>query len=197
MLFVYMKARFALSYRDLEEMMHIRGAVIDHSTVARWVGKFVTLVECRVRQRRKPVNGSWVYLYRAVDSLGNIIEFLLIEKRDLAAAKAFFQKAFRSSCRPDKVNIDKSGSNIAALKALNKSQPKTIEIRQNKYLNNIIEQEHRFIKKKTKPMLGFKNLISAENTLAGMECIRMIQKGQIFGQTKNFCSFNNFASLMA
>ena len=210
MLFVYMKARFALSYRDLEEMMHIRGAVIDHSTVARWVGKFVTLMECRVRQRRKPVNGSWrmdetyikvngawVYLYRAVDSLGNIIEFLLKEKRDLAAAKAFFQKAFRSSCRPDKVNIDKSGSNIAALKALNKSQPKTVEIRQNKYRNNIIEQEHRFIKKKTKPMLGFKNLISAENTLAGMECIRMIQKGQIFGQTKNFCSFNNFASLMA
>lgn len=186
-------------------MMHIRGATIDHSTVARWVSKFVTLIENRVRQRKKPVgsrwtyikvNGSWVYLYRAVDSLGNIVDFLLKDQRDLSAAKSFFKKAFRENGRPDKVNINKSESNTGALTALNKDSPKKVEIRQNKYLNNIIEQEHRFIKKKTKPMLGFKNLLRAANTLTGIECVRMIQKGQIFGQTKNNCAFNNFALLM-
>ena len=212
MLFVYMKCRFSLSYRDLEEMMMIRGALVDHSTLQRWVRRFVSLIDKRVRQRKKPVNGSWrmdesyirlngkwVYLYRALDSEGNTIDFLLRARRDAAAAKAFFRKAFRENGRPDKVTVDKSGSNKAALDYFNKAVPQEeqIEIRQIKYLNNIIEQDHRFIKKRTKPTLGFKNFYSARETISGIENIRMIQKGQIIGQQACQSSFDNFVNLMA
>ncbi len=212
MLFVYMKLRFSLSYRDLEEMMQIRGATVDHSTLQRWVKRFVFLIEDRVRKRKKPVNtswrmdetyiklnGNWIYLYRAVDKYGNTIDFLLRLYRDSNAAKAFFRKAFKNNGWPEKVNIDKSGSNISALKHFNKNKLKNekIEVRKIKYLNNIVEQDHRFIKKRTKPMLGFKNFQSAKITLAGIECIRMIQKGQIIGQEKNQFAFSNFANLMA
>jgi putative transposase len=212
MLFVYMKCRFSLSYRDLEEMASIRGVVIDHATLQRWVIRFVPLIDKEVRKRKKrlgnswrmdetyiKVNGKWVYLYRAVDSLGNTIEFLLRKYRDAAAAKAFFRKAFKHNGCPEKVTIDKSGSNIAALSSANKALPKDkqIEVRQIKYLNNIIEQDHRFIKKRTKPMLGFKSFHSAKVTIAGIENIRMIQKGQIVGSNNKVSTFENFAMLMA
>ncbi len=211
MLFVYMKCRFSLSYRDLEEMASIRGAKIDHATLQRWVIKFVPLIDIAVRKRKKPVsnswrmdetyikiNGVWVYLYRAVDSLGNTIEFLLRKHRDATAAKAFFSKAFKYNERPEKVTIDKSGSNISALKAANKgvAEDKQIEVRQVKYLNNIVEQDHRFIKKRTKPMLGFKSFRSAKITITGIENIRIIQKGQIIGSNDNLSTFENFKMLM-
>lgn len=145
------------------------------------------------------VNGSWVYLYRAVDSVGNTIDFLLRKHRDTVAAKAFFRKAFKNNGMPGKVTIDKSGSNIAALEALNKdlSENMRMIIRTIKYLNNIVEQDHRFIKKRTKPMLGFKSFNSAKITIAGIENIRMIQKGQIIGSNDNLSTFENFAALMA
>ena len=212
MMFVYMKCRFSLSYRDLEEMMQIRGAVIDHSTLQRWVRRFARLIRDKVRARKKPVNGSWrmdetyiklngkwVYLYRAVDKEGSTIDFLLRAKRDANAAKAFFKKAIKHNGRPEKVTVDKSGSNKAALDYCNQdiSENKQIEIRQIKYLNNIIEQDHRFIKKRTKPTLGFKCFHSASATIGGIESVRMIQKGQITGQTKNQSSYQNFANLMA
>ena len=211
MLFVYMKCRFSLSYRDLEEMMVIRGTKIDHATLQRWLKRFVFLIDKRVRQRKKPVNGSWrmhetyiklngkwAYLYRAVDKEGNTIDFLLRAKRDAVAAKAFFKKAFKENGRPDKITVDKSGSNKAALDYFNKdvSKEEEIEIRQVKYLNNIVEQDHRFIKKRTRPMLGFKNFYSAKETISGIENIRMIQKGQILDQTACKSSFNNFENLM-
>ena len=147
-----MKCRFSLSYRELEEMAYIRGAVIDHSTLQRWVMKFVPLIDKQVRKRKKSVslswrmdetyiklNGEWVYLYRAVDSLGNTIEFLLRKHRDKVAAKAFFRKALKNNERPEKIAIDKSGSNISALDSVNKNleEDEQIEVRQNKYLNNI------------------------------------------------------------
>ena len=212
MLFVYMKCRFSLSYRDLEEMMMIRGANIDHSMLQRWVRRFFSLIDKRVRKRKRPLNGSWrmddtyiklngkwVYLYRAVDKEGNTVDFLLRAKRDAVAAKAFFRKAFRENGRPEKVTVDKSGSNKAALDYFNKdvSKEDEFEIRQVKYLNNIVEQDHRFIKKRTRPTLGFKNFLSAKETLSGIENIRMIQKGQIQGQTASQFSFSNFANLMA
>lgn len=212
MLFVYMKCRFSLSYRELEEMMIIRGAIIDHSTLQRWVKRFVFLIDKRVRQRKKPVNGSWrmdetyiklngkwAYLYRAVDKEGNTIDFLLRARRDASAAKAFFRKAFKESGKPDKVTIDKSGSNKSALDAFNKdgTDEDKIEIRQIKYLNNIVEQDHRFIKKRTRPMLGFKNFYSAKATISGIENIRIIQKGQIIGQKAAQSAFSNFTALMA
>jgi putative transposase len=115
------------------------------------------------------------------------------------AAKAFFRKAFKENGTPYKVNVDKSGSSKVALDSFNKDRPEDeqIEVRQNKYLNNIIEQDHRFIKKRTRPMLGFKNFFSAKETISGIENIRMIQKGQILGQQACQSSFNNFAELMA
>ncbi len=212
MLFVYMKCRFSLSYRDLEEMASIRGAVIDHATLQRWLIRFAPLIDKEVRKRKKPIgsswrmdetyikiNGKWVYLYRAVDSCGNTIEFLLRKYRDAVAAKAFFRKAFKSNGTPDKVVIDKSGSNTCALNAFNEKLPEEqkIKIRQNKYLNNIIEQDHRFIKKRTKPMLGFKSFRSARITITGIENIRIIQKGQIIGSNNNVSAFENFKMLMA
>ena len=212
MLFVYMKCRFSLSYRELEEMAYIRGAAIDHSTLQRWVMKFVPLIDKQVRKRKKSVglswrmdetyiklNGEWVYLYRAVDSLGNTIEFLLRKHRDKVAAKAFFRKALKNNERPDKIAIDKSGSNISALDSVNKNleEDDQIEVRQNKYLNNIVEQDHRFVKKRTKPMLGFKNFQSAKITITGIENIRMIQKGQIAGVDTHRYAFENFKMLMA
>jgi putative transposase len=212
MLFVYMKCRFSLSYRDLEEIARIRGLVIGNSTLQRWVIRFAPLIDKAVRRSKKPtgsswrmdetyikINGKWFYLYRAIDSSGNTIEFLLRKYRDVIAAKAFFRKAFRSNGIPDKVVIDKSGSNNAALNDFNKNREdkQKIKINQNKYLNNIIEQDHRFIKKKTKPMLGFKSFHSAKITIAGIENIRMIQKGQIIGFNDNISSFDNFKILMA
>jgi putative transposase len=211
MLFVYMKRRFSLSYRDLEEMASIRGAQIDHATLQRWVIKFVPLIDICVRKRKKPigsswrmdetyikVNGAWVYLYRAVDSVGNTIEFLLRKHRNVDAAKAFFRKAFKYNDCPKKVTIDKSGSNISALTATNKDLDKDqkIEVRQIKYINNIVEQDHRFIKKRTKPMLGFKSFRSAKITITGIENIRIIQKGQVIGSNNNLSTFENFKILM-
>ena len=170
------------------------------------------LIDTAVRKRKKPVgnswrmdetyikvNGAWVYLYRAVDSLGNTIEFLLRKHRDAEAAKAFFRKAFKYNYRPKKIVIDKSGSNISALKAANKALPedKQIEVHQVKYLNNIVEQDHRFIKKRTKPMLGFKSFRSAKITITGIENIRIIQKGQIIESNNNLSTFENFKMLMA
>ena len=212
MLFVYMKCRFSLSYRDLEEIANIRGAAIDHATIQRWVIRFAPLIEQEVRKRKKPtggswrmdetyikINGKWVYLYRAVDSCGNTVEFLLRKHRDAVAAKAFFRKAFRNNGVPDKVTIDKSGSNTCALNELNESLPEEqkIQIRQIKYLNYIIEQDHRFIKKRTKPMLGFKSFRSAKITITGIENIRIIQKGQIVGSSDRATAFENFKMLIA
>ena len=146
------------------------------------------------------IKGKWHYYYRAVDTNGNTIDFFLSEKRDLKAAKAFLDKAILAHGIPDKVNIDKSGSNLAALKAINEAindevvnneainheikPKKKIFIRQIKYLNNLIEQDHRAVKRVTRPMMGFKNFNSASVTLAGIELCHMIKKEQLlFDQT--------------
>jgi putative transposase len=145
------------------------------------------------------LKGRWVYLYRAVDSRGETIEFLLRNYRDGIAAKAFFRKAFKYNILPSKVTIDKSGSNISALASANDNLPKDnqILVRQIKYLNNIIEQDHRFIKKRVNPMLGFKSFNSARATISGIENIHMIRKGQIVGANdSNSSTFENFRTLM-
>ena len=145
------------------------------------------------------LNGKWIYLYRAVDKNGDTVDFLLRARRDAIAAKAFFKKAFKNNDMPEKITVDKSGSNKAALDFFTKdlSNDNKYEIRQVKYLNNIVEQDHRFIKKRTKPMLGFKSFYSAKKTISSIENVRMIQKGQIKGADNGKSTFENFVALMA
>jgi len=190
---VYLYCRFSLSYRDIEEILKLRGfETIDHATLQRWVVAFSPVFESEFRKRKKAVgsswkmdetyvkvNGKWVYLYRAVDKQGHTIDFLLRAKRDKKAAIRFFKKAIKNNGVPEKIDIDKSGSNTAGIKAVNKENKINIEIRQSKYMNNRIEGDHRFIKRLTRPMLGFKSFNSARRTLALIETIHMVRKGQL------------------
>lgn len=124
------------------------------------------------------MKGAWKYLYRAVDKQGKTVDFLLTAKRDASAARRFFDKAMRHSEVPGTVTMDKSGANKAALDQLNTQREIPIKIRQVKYLNNIMEQDHRAVKRVTRPMLGFKSFRSAQAVLAGIELMHMIRKGQ-------------------
>ncbi|HDS6520467.1 TPA: IS6 family transposase [Klebsiella oxytoca] len=183
---------YALSLRNLEEMMCERGIVVDHSTLHRWVIRLVPLLDKAFRRHKRAVGhrwrmdetyikvrGQWKYLYRAVDSMGQTIDFLLTARRDAAAALRFFRKAIRHHGEPEVVTIDKSGTNTVALATLNsdKSAEESITIRQNKYLNNQIEQDHRNIKRRIRQMQGFKSFRRAQTLLAGIELIHMIRKG--------------------
>ncbi|WP_129019439.1 IS6 family transposase [Yersinia enterocolitica] len=185
---------YALSLRNLEEMMAERGIAVDHSTLHRWVIRLVPLLNKAFRRHKRSVGsrwrmdetyikikGHWKYLYRAVDTAGQTIDFLLTAKRDAAAALRFFRKAIRHHGEPEVVTIDKSGANTAALTTLNtdKTEDETITIRQSKYLNNLIEQDHRNIKRRTRLMTGFKSFRRAQTILAGIELIHMIRKGQL------------------
>ncbi len=213
--------RYSLSYRDVEEMMLERGLHVDHTTIYRWVQRYAPELDKRCRPHLKARNDSWrvdetyikikktwTYLYRAVDSQGNTIEFFLSPTRDAEAAKRFFLKALRSptssasqasvseehaiesfkqethkasSPAPRVINVDKNAAYpkaIADLKAAG-VLPESIELRQVKYLNNLIEQDHRFIKRLVKPGLGFFSVETAGRTLQGYEVMNMIRKGQM------------------
>ncbi len=129
------------------------------------------------------IKGEWHYLYRAVDKYGATVEFMVSKRRDKAAAKAFFRKAFLSYRRPLRINIDKSGANMAALESLNTpgwlTGKKPFLIRQVKYLNNVVEQDHRHIKRITNPMRCFRKMHTASRALAGIELMNMIKKKQL------------------
>ena len=161
---------YPISYRQLEEMMAEHGVEVDHATLNRWVVKYVPLLEREFRTRKLPVGsswrmdetyvrvkGSWKYLYRAVDKAGATVDFLLTAKRDRKAALRFLRKAINGNGTPEKITIDKSGANTAAIESHNAETEAGIEIRQIKYLNNIVEQDHRAIKRLIRPMLGFKS----------------------------------------
>lgn len=212
MISLYMKGRYSLSYREIEEIGGLRGLSIDHATLQIWVIKFMPILEGRFRKRKKPINGSWrmdetyikvkgkwVYLYRAVDKYGDTIDFMLGATRDKRAAKAFFKKAIKYNGSPAKINIDKSGSNKSSLDSINKPLPEEnkIEISHNKYLNNRIEGDHRFIKKRTRPMFGFKSFRAAARTIAGIELVHMIKKGQLSDNANYNSDFDKFISLAA
>ncbi|MFC0139332.1 IS6 family transposase [Erwinia mallotivora] len=184
---------YSLSLRNLEEMMAERGITVDHSTLHRWVIRMVPLLDKVFRRHKRAVGrrwrmdetyikvkGQWKYLYRAMDTVGQTIDFLLTVKRDATAALRFFRKAIRQHGEPEVVTIDKSGANTAALTTLNAGKPdeETITVRQSKYLNNLVEQDHRNIKRRIRPMLGFKSFRRAQAILAGIELIHMIRKGQ-------------------
>jgi putative transposase len=144
------------------------------------------------------IKGQWMYLYRAVDKEGQTVDFLLTARRDKQAALRFFKKAMRQHGFPLKVTIDKSGANTAALEALLEETGYKIEIRQSKYLNNLIEQDHRAIKRIIRPMLGFKSFRSASITLQGIELMHRIKKGQLVsGHNQNLSAAGQFYSLAA
>ena len=207
---VYFKLRFTLSYRDVEELMSIRGIKVDHSTIQRWVFKFSKEVEKNMHKRKKQVCDSWrmdetyikvkgrdMYLYRAVDKYGNTVDFLLTRRRQKMSAQKFFNKAIGNNGKPRIVNIDKSGSNSSAILTVNKRSlsTKNIKIRKVKYLNNIIEQDHRRIKRRIRIMTGFKEFESAQRTLSGIEVVSIIKKDQIINPCST--SFKTFCSLVA
>ena len=210
---------YSLSYRDVEELALERGLKVDHSTIHRWVVEYSPQLEEVFRKHPKrstggslrmdetyiKVKGQWMYLYRAVDKEGNTVDFMLSEKRDEPAARAFFAKVIGSNGIPHTVTMDKSGANKAGIDTINLHLAMLfmlgglflqIKVRQVKYLNNIVEQDHRFIKKVTKPMKGFKAFHSAKATLAGMELHHMLRKEQHL-KAGNQSIFEQFYGLAA
>jgi len=172
--------------------MQERGFSLDHNTINRWVLHYSSQLEAAFRRKKKRSSnrwrmdesyikgkGQWKYYYRAVDKHGNTLDFLLSAKRDTRAALRFLRKALKENGKPSLVNIDQSGANHAGLKQLNRDNRTRIKIRQCKYLNHLIEQDHRRIKRLTRPMLDFKNFHAAQRTLGGIEVMAMIKKGQM------------------
>ncbi|WP_232308264.1 IS6 family transposase [Bacillus cereus] len=194
--------RYNLSFRDLVEMIEERGLSIAPTTIMRWVYQYGPELDERVRRHLKKTNdswgvdetyvkvkGQWIYLYREVDSEGNTIGFYLSQSRDKQAAKRFFKKALAAShiCKPRVITVDKNPTYPVAIQELKeeKRMPEGIQIRQVKYLNNIVEQDHRFIKKRVRSMLGFKSYETATSILSGVETIHMMKKGQLHPQVKS------------
>lgn len=200
--------RYALSYRDLEEMMSERGLRVVHTTIYRWVQVFAPELEKRMRAHLKKSNdswrvdetyvkvrGKWMYLYRAVDSSGQTLDFLLNQTRSKRAAKRFFRKVLGQPhvTKPRVITVDGNGAyppSIADLKE-EKLLNKQVQYRSNKYLNNRIEQDHRFIKRRVKPGLGFASYQTAWRTLQGYEALNILRKGQVKGAEKHNISAQN------
>ena len=193
--------RYALSYRDLEEIMQERVLSIDHPTIYRWVQRDAPELEKRCRPHLRPatdssrvdetyikIKGRWYYLYRAVDSNGRTIDFLLSAKRDARAAKRFFRRMLKDA--PDQsprvINVDKNPAYPLAVEELKAEDVLQAEcqLRQCKYLNKLVEQAHRFIKRRVNPGLGFFSFRTARRTIMGDETMNIIRKGQIVGVGK-------------
>ena len=195
-LWVRWELTYPLSYRQVAEMVNQRGGDVAHTTVVRWVQRYAPELEKRCRPYLRPTNDSWRvdetdikikgkerYLYRAVDSLGKTLDFLLTAHRDAQAAKRFLCKALKAANNqePRVINVDKNAAYPKAIDELKekKQRLEAVELRQNKYLNNRIEPDHRFIKWLVKPERGFKSFNTARRTSKGYETIHMLKKGQI------------------
>jgi putative transposase len=183
---------YPLSYRQLEELMQERGISVDHATINRWVLRYSPRLEVAFHRRKRPVRmswrmdetyirvkGQWRYLYRAVDKTGQTIDFLLTTQRDEQAATHFLTMAIGRHGVPETITIDGSEANAAAIRGYNEAHGTTIIIRRVKYLNNVVEQDHRAVKRITRPMLGFKSFAAAHATLVGIELMHMLKKRQL------------------
>src|SRR6201988_1229676 len=175
---------YPLSTRHVEELMEERGVDVDHSAINRWTIKYSPLLEEAFHRRKRPVwiswrmdetymkvKGQWRSLYRAVDKQGQTIDVLLTEHRDEEAALRFLKKAIRRHGVPEKITIDGSAANEAAIKRYNQEHGTSIDIRQIKYLNNIVEQDHRAVKRITRPMLGFNSFAAAQDTVTWLALV--------------------------
>jgi transposase, IS6 family len=177
-------------------MMRERGLEVDHSTVFRWVQRYAPEINKRIRQHLKMTGTSYrvdetyikvgktcKYLYRAVDKSGQTIEFMLSARRDASAAKRFFRKMMRAEHRrlPFSISVDKNAAypDTFISSQADKTLPSDCKLRRGKYLNNVIEQDHPFVKKKVRASQCFKSFHTAERTLEGIEAINMIRKGQV------------------
>jgi transposase-like protein len=192
--------QFPISYRDLERMFADRGVKVDHTTLFRWIQAYAPELDKRIRLRMTNgswrvdetyirVKGEWVYLYRAVDATGQTIDFRLSLKRDAAAAKRFFREALKQphTVNPRTITVDNNAAYPTATKAMKRDGElwRFAKLRQVKFLNNIVEQDHRRIKRLVRPGLGFKSFTSALQTIAGFEAMAMIRKGQVVGAPAN------------
>ena len=192
---------YPLSYRQVMEMVNERGLDIHHTSVFRWVQEYSPEIDKRFRSHLRPTNDSWrvdetyilvkgkqKYLYRAVDSQGNTLDFLLTAKRDALAAKRFFRKTLKAihTSTPRVITVDKNPAYPKAIKELKaaKKLPEEVKLRQSKYLNNIVEQDHRGIKRLVKPGMGFGSFNTARRTIRGYEIMNMMRKGQVVGVPK-------------
>jgi putative transposase len=203
---------YPLSTRQVEELMRERGIHVDHSTINRWVIKYSPQLEEAFHRRKRPVGrswrmdetyirvkGEWRYLYRAVDKHGQTSDVLLTEQRDERAAKRFLTKAIRRHGVPDKITIDGSEANAAAIRRYNEEHGTAIISRQVKYVNNMVEQDHRSVKRVTRPMLGFKSFAAAQAALVGIELMHMLKKGQmvVVERAEGLMAADQFSALAA
>jgi len=187
--------RYSLSYRDLEEIMAERNLSVSHVTIWRWVQRYAPVLNQRIRREMRHPNrswrvdetyvkvaGNWTYLYRAVDSAGQTIEFMLSPKRDLIAATLFLRLALSGAGPwPRVINVDGHPAYTSAVAELKQTGElsRRCRCRTASYLNNIIEQDHRFIKKRITASLGFRSIESAGRTIEGYEAMHAIRKGQV------------------
>lgn len=192
---------YRLSYRDLVEMMAERGVTVSHSTILRWVQRYVPKFEKRWARYARRIHSSWRmdetavsvrggahYLYRAVDKHGKTVDSLLCADRSERAVRAFLSKALRTHQPrwPRKVNLDGNAASHRALRLLRQENPRwqSVVVRSRRYLNNIVEQDHRAIKRRCAPMLALKSFRTAAVTLAGVELAHRIRKRQFsFGRS--------------
>jgi IS6 family transposase len=194
--------RYPISYRQLAEMVSERGIIVDHTTIFRWIQHYAPEFEKRIRWYARPSSGSlrvdetyikikgkWKYLYRALDKYGRTIDFMLSHKRDITAAKRFFKKVLKQ-CKqmPSNITTDKHAPYKTAIEELKNEGiiGQNLNHRQIKYLNNIIEQDHRRIKRLTRPMLGFQSFNTANRTLKGIEAMAMMIKEQTIYLSKDY-----------
>jgi IS6 family transposase len=192
---------FTLSYRQLTQLLAEHGWKIHHSSVFRWVQRYAPELEQRCRPYLRPANRSYrvdetyikvkgeqKYLYRAVDKTGMPVDFLLTAKRDKEAAKRFFRKVFRTPANPVPrvINVDKNAAYPAAVQELQVegTLPADCQLRQCKYLNNILEQDHRNVKRRTRLAMGYGSFRTAWRTIRGIEIMHMLDKGRMRGVPK-------------
>jgi len=205
---------YNLSLRNLKEMMAERGIAMDDSTVHRWVLHFSPKLLDRFNRRKRPVahrrnldetylkvKGNWLYLYRAIDSNDDMVEFYFSIERDLTAAKCFLLNALARHDPPERITIDGSQTNRMAVMQCDaesrlRQGGKPFPIRSRKYMKNAIEQDHRCVKRRIRSMLGFKSEAAASIKLVGIELVHLNRKHQgIFASTEALSLKQQFTAL--